>query len=247
MRRKVQVLFDLGFLILFYGCASFRFKPIAYDPKHGMDQIKNYQVGEVRRVNVGESLVEFGNSNVIKNEGIVFKAIKDARTGGIWKLWGNNLDIVKEKLYPATHIANNQGSYLIFIGKYNNLLDQLNTHLEVDNQGNIIANRIYQNGVRQPYNFSSDIAEGEKVFEKLVVIEKKELEGSKKVELIYNGRESKVIKILYREFINDLARPAFYQNLTYTLDESNIIRYKNFKIEVFESTNEYITYKVIED
>jgi len=53
-----------------------------------------------------------------------------------------------------------------------------------------------------------------------------------KAELIYNGISRNTIKISYREFIKDMARPAFYQELNYDLDQSNLIQFRTLKIKV---------------
>jgi hypothetical protein len=53
--------------------------------------------------------------------------------------------------------------------------------------------------------------------------------------------------MLYREYTPDnLARPAFYQNLTYPKD-SSYVRFKQLKIKVNAVTNELIKYIVEED
>jgi hypothetical protein len=63
--------------------------------------------------------------------------------------------------------------------------------------------------------------------------------------LIYSGRIGSKIKIGYREFSNNLARPAFNNDVEYDLGESPVIGYKGARIEVLEATNEYIKYKVL--
>jgi hypothetical protein len=63
--------------------------------------------------------------------------------------------------------------------------------------------------------------------------------------LIYNGKVKDKITIGYREFSNNVARPAFNNNVEYDLSESNIIGYKGARIEVVEATNEYIKYRVL--
>ena len=63
--------------------------------------------------------------------------------------------------------------------------------------------------------------------------------------LIYNGHAGNVIKIGYREFIDDRARPAFSNEVQYDLDEGNIIGYGGAQLEVIEATNTNIRYKVI--
>jgi hypothetical protein len=70
--------------------------------------------------------------------------------------------------------------------------------------------------------------------------------GSMRKEIIYNGKTQDTIKMVYREFKDDLARPAFYQDLVYDLSESKIIAFKGTKIEVIEASNSIIRYKVIE-
>jgi len=62
-------------------------------------------------------------------------------------------------------------------------------------------------------------------------------EGSYKHELIYNGKSKDTIRLSYREYANDMARPAFYQDLTYDLSESREIAFRDLRIEVLEATN----------
>jgi hypothetical protein len=64
-------------------------------------------------------------------------------------------------------------------------------------------------------------------------------------EFIYNGKVNNAIKFTYREFVNDLARPAFTQDLQYDLNESNIIGFRGLRIEIILATNTNIKYKVL--
>jgi hypothetical protein len=70
--------------------------------------------------------------------------------------------------------------------------------------------------------------------------------SSMQYELIYSGKAGTVIKVVYREFSNDLARPAFSQELQYDLNESKIVKFRKTTIEVIQATNQEITYKVLE-
>lgn len=45
--------------------------------------------------------------------------------------------------------------------------------------------------------------------------------------------------------MNDMARPAFYQDLSYDLIESKIIGFKGTQIEIIEATNSEIKYMVV--
>lgn len=66
-----------------------------------------------------------------------------------------------------------------------------------------------------------------------------------KKELIYNGKSENTIKLIYREFFNDMARPAFTQNLTYDLSEGSIISFLGCKIEVMSAKNTGIEFKIL--
>jgi hypothetical protein len=70
------------------------------------------------------------------------------------------------------------------------------------------------------------------------------LPGSLKKELLYNGKSGKTIKVTYREFVDSMARPAFYQNLEYDLAESRDIGFRDIRITVIEATNSFIRFVV---
>ena len=65
--------------------------------------------------------------------------------------------------------------------------------------------------------------------------------------LIYSGKVGTRIRIGYREFANDIARPAFSNDAEYDLNESRIIGYKGARIEVIEATNQSIRYVVLQN
>ena len=66
-----------------------------------------------------------------------------------------------------------------------------------------------------------------------------------KRELLYTGISKNVISIVYREYVNDMARPAFSQELKYDLGEGSIIGFKGARFEVVKATNLGITYRVM--
>lgn len=68
--------------------------------------------------------------------------------------------------------------------------------------------------------------------------------GSFKAEIVYNGKSQDTIRLSYREYHDDFARPAFYQDLSYDLSESRTIGFRNMKIEVLEATNSDIRFIV---
>jgi hypothetical protein len=78
------------------------------------------------------------------------------------------------------------------------------------------------------------------LFDKFEIPEK----GSIKEELIYNGKSKDIIKVSYREYRNEFARPAFYQDLSYDIAESKTVGFRGMMIEVMEATNQSITFVV---
>lgn len=70
-------------------------------------------------------------------------------------------------------------------------------------------------------------------------------EGSFKRELVYSGVSQGTITILYREYQENIVRPAFSQELKYDLSQSRTIGYKGARFEVIKATNTDMTYRVI--
>ncbi|MFO1263634.1 MAG: hypothetical protein U1E84_09915 [Rhodoferax sp.] len=66
-----------------------------------------------------------------------------------------------------------------------------------------------------------------------------------KRELVYGGVFQNVLTLSYREFKDDIARPAFTQELKYDLSQEKVIGYKGARFEVINATNTGLTYKVL--
>lgn len=66
-----------------------------------------------------------------------------------------------------------------------------------------------------------------------------------KQEFIYNGKIDNSVKFIYREFVNDLARPSFTQEIQYDLNESPIVGFKGLKIKILSASNTLIKYQVL--
>ena len=65
--------------------------------------------------------------------------------------------------------------------------------------------------------------------------------------VLYQGVSKGTIKVSFREFKNDLARPAFTQDVFYDLnsDGTGMIAFKGARIAVDEATSTNITYRVL--
>ena len=63
-------------------------------------------------------------------------------------------------------------------------------------------------------------------------------------ELIYNGRSGDTIRVIYREYSGDLARPAYTQELQYDLSQETEIGFREVRLQVESATNTTIRYRV---
>jgi hypothetical protein len=64
-------------------------------------------------------------------------------------------------------------------------------------------------------------------------------------EIVYSGVSRGVLSLLYREYTDGLARPAFTQQLTYDLSDGDEIGYKGARFKVLKATNTSIRYVVL--
>lgn len=69
---------------------------------------------------------------------------------------------------------------------------------------------------------------------------------SRKFELLYQGYAAKAIKLSYREYVNDMARPAFFQDVSYEVPTFPAeITFKTVRIKVESAGNEGLKYTVL--
>ena len=70
-------------------------------------------------------------------------------------------------------------------------------------------------------------------------------ENSLQQTLEYVGKNGEIIKFIYSEFKDGMARDAFTREFSIDLNEGNVGAYKGAIFEIIEATNSNITYKVI--
>jgi hypothetical protein len=67
-----------------------------------------------------------------------------------------------------------------------------------------------------------------------------------KNELLFQGVSNKVLKLTYREFVNDMARPAYFQDVAYDVSSFPMtVTFRSVRIEVTEAGNDGLTYRVL--
>lgn len=64
-------------------------------------------------------------------------------------------------------------------------------------------------------------------------------------ELVFSGVSKGTVSLLYREYQDDLARPAFSQELSYDLAEGDEIGFRGARFKVLKATNTSIRYVVL--
>jgi len=66
-----------------------------------------------------------------------------------------------------------------------------------------------------------------------------------KNELVYQGTHDGSLRLAYREYSDNLARPAFHQDLIYSLGDGDTdISFKNVRLTVHSATNNQVTFTV---
>jgi len=71
--------------------------------------------------------------------------------------------------------------------------------------------------------------------------------GGYKYELLYQGIDHGVVRLSYREFVDNLARPAFQQDVTYTLDGTGatMVSFKGVRMQIDHADNNGLDYRVL--
>lgn len=69
--------------------------------------------------------------------------------------------------------------------------------------------------------------------------------GNFRRELVYSGVSKGTVSLSYREFVTDMARPAFTQDLRYDLAEGDEIGFRGARFKVLKATNTMIRYQVL--
>lgn len=201
------------------------------------ETFKNYVLEEKKSVYVGDAIIKKEFVKKYYKNTFLLKFVPNI----------NFRDINKEGMYEIKGYSEKD-----FNSKYIYISTVRGSHryLKLNESGKLLSNDMFDfNGNSVESNYIND---DKLKFEAIKIKDnldskKSYLDGSYKFELIYNGKIDNNIKILYREFSEDLARVAYYQELTYNLNESKTLRYKNFKLEVIDATNEKIVYKVLSD
>ena len=216
------------------------------------EQIKNYNLGQEYSVNVGEA--------IITRKSYYYKESQSSDRVRA----SNDFQAAAEiPLNPRLVYSGRKGEELLVLGtteiKGRNYrivsIGQTSRGLPVGmlcepETGNLASKAVWRNGfgawVTGTITFRIDRPETR--FTPVKTIEIDQSQQYENYEIIYTGRLGENVTFVYREYTPDnLARPAFSQNLTYNLAEAKEIRFRKLQMLVVESTNEKIKLKIVSD
>ena len=241
-QKHVLLLVTFVFVIMFIqGCTRARVSERlirTYTQTYYSPSTSDYPaIGEIKTVEVGESLVWKDKQTTIPAIDIEQAIEHPAENIGL------NFTIT---LLPGRYVERGKDAFGKFYeGKKGNLLAD-GQPVNRAEAGIYIANsdpkktEIYVLPADlRPLSYSRDGIP----FTRALHQERNEL--SLKKELVYTGVSKNVVSILYREFKDDIARPAFSQEIKYDLSEGKIVGYRGARFEIIKATNQGLTYKTL--
>ncbi len=226
-----------GLLVFLFACTP----PFYFKQPQPVDE-KTYSIGEVKKIPVGSAMV-----SVTKGSGFDQYIITQTVTAKVpvypWPvvtkgtLWQEKGTFEGHKVITSTHLL---GGSLAFLINEDGTLATKKSLMSMT-----VAN---PNPMAKPlpgtYLFPTGYLP-QHLFKKTK--EKAMMEGGFKTELIYSGKSGNTISVNYREYKDDFARPAFYQQMQYDLSENSVITFRETVIKVLHADNNAITFEVLKD
>lgn len=222
--------------VLTSGCVSVRAVNMAPTKSDHVYE-KNYHIGTEKTAYVGEEIVK------IKDYYITTQNLSKLRADS---------DFTLEVFGQNTYRGNKNEQFTI-LGQSD---DELSNYLIsvptmpmirfcIDKYG-AMTDRLIGN-MNQVLAISPNLQPVDTRFRQVIVQAVDQNAGYVNFEIVFTGISDKSMNLLYREYTKDnMAREAFYQNLTYPLT-TKTIRFKAIQIAVAEVTDDHIRYSVTTD
>jgi len=246
MRRVSSYLLIIVISIIFTGCGSI----INYNTTIKTIKVvenKNYTLNDKKTVYVGEPMIkeknyfiyEYSSSMMSPLSEYTMKSKNDITFRGnessTYEIMGSTVIDGKKYtvLYYNTHLPRKYESYKLLI-----------------DENNMLYNKVLNGDMNVVMIWDFDITPKQVIFTPIKNSQKQSniLRDKPYInyELIYSGINKDTIRLLYREYtVDDMARPSFFQELTYPRD-SKFIRFKKIKIKIHNITGEQITFSVVQ-
>tara|TARA_R110002110_G_scaffold95455_1_gene246468 strand:+ start:29861 stop:30601 length:741 start_codon:yes stop_codon:yes gene_type:complete len=243
MFKKIFVLF---FIVSFIaGCVS---NPITQGSFINTELIDFPEVGATETVGLGETLVskgvrstgpalELNNRTTFgkeEGEGSLLTCGVTVDRGAYFKIGTYASDPITTECFGpvSAQVTNSDGSTSVLTCA-----------------GNYLSGNICRSGPNEYFflvNFSNQVHELQQQLNQIERVILTVQQSTNYVqELLYNGRVGNNIRFIYREFSDDLIRPAFTQEVQYDLDESSTIGFRDLRIEILSASNTNISYRLI--
>jgi hypothetical protein len=244
MKRKILIIIGITCMAIISGCAPQR-ALLSAKTELKTERIfhKNYEIGKPLSVFVGQPIIKVKDYTANRLHAKHMRASGDFEiSGGIVKIHGQkNVDYV-----VAGDATVNGTRYTHVLLPDSNLGPGFRAGALIMPDGRIHSQVLNYDSV-MVYDFTA-------IPESLTFSPstKEEIQidinaGFVNYELIYGGTDGRTITITYREYTsNDLARPAFFQNLVYEAGAKQI-RFRNTTIQVHDVTNEKIVLTILAD
>jgi hypothetical protein len=210
----------LGAVVIAAGCATKTPLMVPFRPDPVIS--RNYELGQVQSATVGEPIITIGSGRRVP----VYTALYDYTPP-------NALPI---RTGMKFHVVGTLGGdqWVVKNGSYN-----ISHDLVVDRDGFLqgwhprVGAPANIGDLQKPlFSRSEEILEDGKAF---------------RAEIVYSGISGTTLNATYREYVNDLARPAFAQQLQYEVSQEREIAFRTIRLEVLRATNSQIEFKVVSD
>lgn len=208
-----------------------------YDYEREVQASTNYEIGKIQKANTGNEMIAAQKIKTVTKHGYI----------GLHSIYTSTFDFgssapdIKKDEFFNVYGTSDKG--IIIIGDFEKWYYYGHYYgIEIDKKGHILRGLVHVRKNILPHQGKWPTKQ---IFQDTTITYK--TPSKFKIKMLYQGKSGNNIKILYREFSDDLARASFNQELEYNLDESMNIAFKSFEIEIIRATNSFIEFKVIND
>lgn len=240
------------FMILIQGCANkwVKVSVIDLDKESGKQKFsKSYELNEIKTAYTGQEIVSVRqNAKIVADVqqiDISEKIYVDYAGSRKIEVDAHTYQLKDVILYDEALGFGNIGEVYYLLPTAPNR-DDWRWGLLVDSDGNIFERALYcYNSLELWISPTLIVNPNQKLFKQ--ASNKNHGRSVGLYELIYSGKNDVSLNIAYKEYtVNDLARPSYFQNLTYEANAKQI-RFRNFVLQIHEATNGKLIYSVLED
>jgi hypothetical protein len=185
--------------------------------------IRSYEIGQEDTVSVGEPIFSIRQTAQLP----VF------RTRYAYGLEGYNKEIPRQSVFIAVS-EDAEGRYLL-------------SNSEWDPYGRFVvtADGVLPFWIARGQSKPAPLTIQDRLFQRTdEVIDQP---GAFGAELIYSGVAGGVLRAIYREYVDNFARPAYTQELQYDLSAERVISFRSVRISVADAANTRLRFTVVDD